>query len=140
MSRWLRPVVWFLHFTSQHNMNIAGLGPETSEDGSRWAHVRKGTCCVCCDSHIDSLLYRYAGFAYSFPKVVLLHGNCIPNISLGRDHICCSLTYLFDGINFCRCGHMCTCLKCANELVRGGGKCPLCRAPIVEVVRAYSIL
>lgn len=67
---------------------------EITMDDSRWDNVRKGICCICCDSQIDTLLYR--------------------------------------------CGHMCTCSKCGEDLLQGR-KCPMCYAPVIEVVRAYFI-
>ncbi|GAB2220323.1 hypothetical protein Droror1_Dr00007968 [Drosera rotundifolia] len=36
-----------------------------------------------------------------------------------------------------RCGHMCTCFKCAHELQWNSGKCPICQADVKDVVRAY---
>ncbi|CAL0334005.1 unnamed protein product [Lupinus luteus] len=69
---------------------------ETPYDESKLECVRKGLCCICCESSIDSLLYR--------------------------------------------CGHLCTCSNCANELLESRWKCPLCQAPVVEVIRTYSLL
>uniref|UniRef100_A0A1J3GNX3 Protein neuralized n=2 Tax=Noccaea caerulescens TaxID=107243 RepID=A0A1J3GNX3_NOCCA len=74
----------------------SGPSKDTESYESKWEYVRKGICCICCESNIDSLLYR--------------------------------------------CGHMNTCEKCAKKLVEAGGKCPMCQAPVIEVVRAYSIL
>jgi hypothetical protein len=42
---------------------------------------------------------------------------------------------------FYRCGHLCCCLRCATKIHRGPERtrnCPVCRAPIVEVIRAYG--
>ncbi|XP_052180676.1 uncharacterized protein LOC127793922 [Diospyros lotus] len=37
-----------------------------------------------------------------------------------------------------RCGHMCACFGCARDLQWSTGKCPICQAPILDVVRVHA--
>ncbi|CAI9783557.1 unnamed protein product [Fraxinus pennsylvanica] len=53
-------------------------------------------------------------------------------LSKGRCGICCEMQV--DSVLY-RCGHMCTCFKCALELQGRSGKCPMCGAQILDVVR-----
>ncbi|XP_061184299.1 E3 ubiquitin-protein ligase Mdm2-like [Saccostrea echinata] len=36
-----------------------------------------------------------------------------------------------------QCGHMCVCYGCGRQLMSRGSKCPVCRAPIKDIIRAY---
>ncbi|CAG5131153.1 unnamed protein product [Candidula unifasciata] len=36
-----------------------------------------------------------------------------------------------------QCGHMCVCFACGRDLVSRGHRCPVCRAPIKDVIRTY---
>lgn len=37
-----------------------------------------------------------------------------------------------------RCGHLCTCALCGRQLIATGQPCPMCRAPIQDVIRVYA--
>ncbi|CAI9782250.1 unnamed protein product [Fraxinus pennsylvanica] len=55
--------------------------------------------------------------------------------SKGRCSICCEMQV--DSLLY-RCGHMCTCFKCAHDLQWSSGKCPMCGAQILDVVRIHD--
>ena len=68
------------------------------------------------------------------------HQTTIPSrnplpVSAGSCVIC--LDRQVDAV-FYQCGHMCACHTCGLQLKMQGHKCPMCRAPIQDVIRAYK--
>ncbi|GMR56956.1 hypothetical protein PMAYCL1PPCAC_27151, partial [Pristionchus mayeri] len=37
-----------------------------------------------------------------------------------------------------RCGHMCACYDCAMKIKREGQGCPICRKPMIDVIKTYK--
>lgn len=57
-------------------------------------------------------------------------------VSVTECNICCENA--IDSALY-MCGHMCMCYTCAIQQWRkGGGHCPICRAPIKDVIRIYK--
>uniref|UniRef100_A0A0A9BAJ4 RING-type domain-containing protein n=1 Tax=Arundo donax TaxID=35708 RepID=A0A0A9BAJ4_ARUDO len=50
---------------------------------------------------------------------------------------CCSICHQMqvDSLLY-RCGHMCTCFDCADQLKSSSRGCPICQSPIEDVVLA----
>lgn len=38
---------------------------------------------------------------------------------------------------FYRCGHLATCARCAHALRRRRANCPICRAPVKDVIQVF---
>ena len=62
-------------------------------------------------------------------------GQPTPPIASGQCIIC--LQRQIDSVIY-RCGHMCVCITCGLELKGQNLKCPVCRAPITDIIRAYT--
>ncbi|KAK8942862.1 hypothetical protein KSP39_PZI009444 [Platanthera zijinensis] len=64
---------------------------------------------------------------------LLYDSNCM---QVKKDACCICCEAQVDSLLY-RCGHMCACYKCAQELQWSSGRCPICRSLIAEVIRAY---
>ncbi|KAI3455764.1 hypothetical protein Pfo_012427 [Paulownia fortunei] len=93
-------------------------------------------CCVDMQIKLQRSIKKEVAIALNHSDAKNGRRNLVKKVaSGGRCCVCCKMQV--DSLLY-RCGHMCTCFKCAHELQWSSGKCPICRAPIVDVVRTYS--
>ncbi|KAJ1290973.1 hypothetical protein BS78_02G283300 [Paspalum vaginatum] len=59
-----------------------------------------------------------------------------PDTTAAKRGNCCICHRMQVDCLLYRCGHMCTCFDCADQLKSSGRSCPICQSPIDDVVRA----
>ncbi|KAK8460445.1 hypothetical protein SEVIR_2G331200v4 [Setaria viridis] len=59
-----------------------------------------------------------------------------PDTTAAKRGSCCMCHRMQVDSLLYRCGHMCTCFDCADQLKSSGRSCPICQSPIDDVVRA----
>ncbi|KAL5022466.1 hypothetical protein ScPMuIL_001621 [Solemya velum] len=59
-----------------------------------------------------------------------------PSRPINDTHCLICLDNFSDSVLY-QCGHMCVCYPCGRHLISRNAKCPVCRAPIKDIIRAY---
>lgn len=70
------------------------------------------------------------------PQTANLHAAGVSNHQPGKCVVCAEGD---ADMVFFRCGHQCTCFGCASRCKSETRVCPVCRAPIEEMVRCYKV-
>lgn len=70
----------------------------------------------------------------SLPSMTQVPRRSVP---VSDTHCLICLDNFSDSVLY-QCGHMCVCFPCGRHLMDRGSKCPVCRAPIRDIIRAYK--
>ena len=87
-----------------------------------------------CDVYVTSATCVLLTASFGQPSIEGSQVN-VHLVQSGHCTICSEAS--IDSVIY-RCGHMCVCMACGMELKAQGLKCPICRAPITDLIRAYA--
>lgn len=97
------------------------LAPRAAADAD-WMHV----------SAADAPIPIQDGVPPAAPAVP--DGGRRQNYRLGACVVCCEAEV---NTVFFKCGHMCACARCAHNLRSRRANCPICRAPVRDIIQAF---
>lgn len=88
------------------------------------------------DVQSDAACHKEQGGSQLVRSDTTVNEAAIQAVAQGTCTICMEASV--DSLLYC-CGHMCTCSMCGRQLLATGQTCPICRAPVRDVVRAFFV-